>query len=427
MRTNLGKLSTFASVLFLSLVIAGCGGTRDDENGMSSMSGDDAGGRNEGGGGGMTGGGAGGDGMTGGGAGGGGMTGGRVGGGGMTGGGVGSDGVAASGRSAPPSAGHAASSESSDAVAGAATATPGFGSVTQSTNTNNDGETTDRASATFTDDPQGAPRLVVSVTQSGQSTIEIDTGSGVGNALDSYTSPIEGRMNAYAVPLHLSNTALTLATVDVGWSSSDATDYVAMGAWVHATGDVLNGEVTSASIGAFVDGPEIRSAPTLPLAGTATYSGPAEGMYAVEYGTDGVSVPEGSYEIGFFLGDTTLTADFGANHISGMVDGIYLVGVTVTPNGDAETFDVLSDYEFHMGATSLVADGTFTGTDVMLHHPGLSFDSNAGSWGGRFSTKEDSEGNPRLVAGTAGGSATTSGGSTASFVGAFVGTTEHFE
>ena len=38
MRTNLAKLSTFASVLFLSLVIAGCGGKRSDGNGMQSMS-----------------------------------------------------------------------------------------------------------------------------------------------------------------------------------------------------------------------------------------------------------------------------------------------------------------------------------------------------------------------------------------------------
>ena len=44
-----------------------------------------------------------------------------------------------------------------------------------------------------------------------------------------------------------------------------------------------------------------------------------------------------------------------------------------------------------------------------------------------FSTVDDSAGNPRVVAGTLGGTGTTPGGSTASFVGAFFGATLQFE
>ena len=434
MRTNLAKLSTFASVLFLSLVIAGCGGNRGDGNGMpGTQPGGEGADHDTDTSGSMAGGGTDpdaddSDAMAGGGtdpdaddsdA--------------MAGGGTDpdaddSDAMAGGGAGAGPAA--AASPEASNAAADAATAEPAFGSVTQSTNTDINGVTTDSASATFEVDPQGVPRLVVTITRTGQSDIRIETAGDDGddNALDSYQSPIVGRTNAFAVPFYLSNTSLTLGSVDVGWSSNDATDYVAMGTWLNATGDFANGVVDSASIGAFVDGPEIRRTPTLPVTGTATYNGPAEGMYAAEYGTD-YRVPEGSVEFGFFAGDTTLTADFGANTISGVVDSVSLVGATVTPSGDSEVFDAPTAYELHLGEASLNSNsnGTFTGDNVTLYHPGVDFDSNAGSWGGKFSYKNDSEGNPRLVAGTAGGSATTSGGTTSSFVGAFVGTTEHFE
>ena len=270
MRTNLAKLSTFASVLFLSLVIAGCGGNRGDGNGMPGTQPGGNGGEHDT------------------------DTSDSMAGGGtdqdaddsdaMAGGGTDpdaddSDAMAGGGAVAGTEA--AASSETSDAAAGAASAAPAFGSVTQSTNTDNDGVTTDRASATFEVDPQGVPRLVVDITRAGLSDIRIATAGDDGddNALDSYQSPIVGRTNAFAVPFYLSNTSLTIGSVDVGWSSSDPTDYVAMGTWLNATGDFLNGVIDSASIGAFVDGPEIRGTPTLPVTGTATYNGPAEGMY----------------------------------------------------------------------------------------------------------------------------------------------------
>ena len=409
MRMNLSRLSTFASVLFLSLAIAGCGG-----NGMTT--GDGAGGGNGGNGGNGAGGG-----MAGGGAG-GGMSGGGAGGDGMSGGGAGGgDGMAGGGVPSEP-----ASSASSDAASGAATAEPGFGSVTQSSNTDANGVTTDRASASFTVDAQGVPRLTIDVAQEGMSPIEIAAAGGDDGALSSFPTAIEGRTSAFGDPLEVSNTEITYARVKVEWSSSDTADYLAYGTWLNATGNFADGVVDTASFGAFVDGPEIRSAATLPDMGTATYTGPAEGMYAAEYGTDGDD-PEGTVELGYFEGATRLTADFAANSISGSVSRVFLVGVTVTPDGNEDYFAGLSAYELRLGATPLVSDGTFTGANATLYHPEVTYVSNAGSWGGRFSIKDDSAGNPRLVAGTAGGSATTSGGTTASFVGAFVGTTADFE
>ena len=429
MRTNSARLSTFASVLILSLGIAGCGGTRNDGNGMPRMpeGGSNGGEEGDGGGpGGMTGdpdvanGGP--EGMTGdpdv-------ANGGPEG---MTGDpedGDGGPGIM-SGDSVAEAQGVAASG-APDAAAIAATAEPAFGSVTQSTNTDSSGVTTDTARASLSFE-QGVPRLIVDVSRQGESNLRIESAGDDVDGLDSTPSSLAatGRTARFAVPLEFSTSDLTLAFVEVDWSSSDPADYMAYGTWINVTGDFSAGVVDAASIGAFVDGPEIRGTPDLPVTGTATYNGPAEGMYGAEYGTD-AHVPAGSVEIGFFAGDTTLTADFGANTISGMVDDVSLVGVTVTPSGEEQVFDADTDYELHMGATSLHSNGRFTGTNATLYRPGITFTSNAGSWGGKFSTMEDGDGNPRLVAGTVGGNGTTSGGTSASFVGAFVGTTEHFQ
>ena len=49
---------------------------------------------------------------------------------------------------------------------------------------------------------------------------------------------------------------------------------------MHFEGDFTVPSVTGAEIGAFVDGPELSGSATLPSLGTASYSGPAAGLYA---------------------------------------------------------------------------------------------------------------------------------------------------
>ena len=75
-----------------------------------------------------------------------------------------------------------------------------------------------------------------------------------------------------------------------------------------------------------------------------------------------------------------------------------------------------------LGAAPFGPDGTFAGSDVTITHPSFTAQTD-GSWGGRFSTTDDSAGNPRVVAGTFGGAANTSGESEFTFVGAFFGAT----
>ena len=293
--------------------------------------------------------------------------------------------------------------------------------------------TTDQASATFTVDSGGVAKLVVDISRENESDIQIVSASdddGDTGLTTSATSGLAttGRESGYTTVHVDTNTVFTFGAVNVDWSSSDATDYVAYGAWFNATGDFAAGVVDTASMGAFVDGPEISGTPTLPVTGTAEYLGDVEGMYAALYGTDSTALPADTVELGFFFGGIELTADFGANSISGAVDAIHLIGGAVTPDGSEYLVEGLTGYELELGATPLDSTtGTFFGTDVTLTHPGVSYTTNEGSWGGRFSTKDDSGGNPRLVAGTAGGYAVTSGGTESAFVGAYIGTTDQFE
>ena len=303
----------------------------------------------------------------------------------------------------------------------AAQNTPRFGSVTQSTNRDGAGVTTDQASTRFSP----GPRLVVDIARRNGGTLSLDTDQHT-VAYDLDTSAVTGREFAQAVVLKHSASELTLGLVATDWSSDDSTDYLAGGYWVHATGDIYAGNVTHAEMGAFVDGPELRGTPDMPTLGTATYNGITAGLYAARYGTD-TAVPQGTHEIGEFSGNLALTADFAAGNISGAVNNVSLSYVTETPSGDIYTgLNEASYYRLNLGTTPFDSNGTFTGTDVTLTHPLLSIRSE-GSWGGQFSTRDDSAGNPRLVAGTLGGTGTTPGGSTASFVGAFYGATSQFE
>ena len=302
----------------------------------------------------------------------------------------------------------------------AAESVPRFGSVTQSTNRDGSGITTDRAHTTFS----SGPRLVVEITRQGENSLSLDTDLHTVD-YDVDTSQVTGREFAQAVVLKHSSSALTLGLVATDWDSTDTTDYLAGGYWLHVTGDIYEGDVTGAEMGAFVDGPEIRGTPNLPLSGTATYNGPAAGLYASRYGTD-AAVPQGTHELGEFSGALSLIADFGTQNIAGTVDNINLAYVLVTPDGAVEVGEGSTAYRLNLGAASFGSTGTFTGSDITLTHPQLSI-SSSGSWGGRFSTTDDSAGNPRLVAGTLGGTGTTPGGTTASFVGAFYGATPQFE
>ena len=161
----------------------------------------------------------------------------------------------------------------------------------------------------------------------------------------------------------------------------------------------------------------------LPVTGTATYDGFAAGMYFSEAGTD-TDYPQGTFELGEFLGDMELSADFVDATISGTVDNITLLNYTgVQPDGtEYYGFVEPTDFELHLGETSFDSSGTFTGSDVTLTHPVSDFQPATGAWGGKFSTLDvDNTGIPDVVGGTAGGTASTSGGTSVTFVGGYFG------
>lgn len=183
-----------------------------------------------------------------------------------------------------------------------------------------------------------------------------------------------------------------------------------------------NGEISE--VGAYVDGPELAGAPTLPSLGTATYQGFATGGYAALYGSDYPNTTAGSHEVGEYEGQLELTADFGTRRISGRVHSISLSGIHTPTGGSSRPItDVAAPYVFSLGETSFDTSGFTGNTTVSSTNPGISVESSAGSWGGKFSVLSDDDGNPRLVAGTHGEEFTTAGGTEAGFIGAFAGVT----
>ena len=313
----------------------------------------------------------------------------------------------------------------------AANSLPRFGSVTQATDRDANGVTTDRARAAFDD-----AGMTVTVTRADGSTLTLDTA----DAIDDYFLPngvfrIPGgpRTARAWLTANIAGRAATVSRLAVTSADDDSNDWLAGGYWLHIAGRNLLATaptVTGAYMGAFVDGPELRSPPNLPTTGTARYEGLGAGAYATRYGTGftGAGVAPGSTEIGEFEGTTTLTANFADNAISGcfgckgdvLLSGVFEDGETGVQN----TFENTTDYRIRLGAAQIGSDGSFRTSDVTLssatvQRAGFGFTEQGGSWGGKFSTIPVATGEPRLVAGTFGGRAALSDGSQAAYIGAF--------
>ena len=98
--------------------------------------------------------------------------------------------------------------------------------------------------------------------------------------------------------------------------------------------------------------------------------------------------------------------------------------MTWIPVQGRDVFTSDSGYWMQLGATNLRANGTFDRERISLHNRVVSIASAEGAWGGRFSNIPDSDGDPRLVAGTFGAEAISDGGSEGAFIGSFFGTKE---
>ena len=327
----------------------------------------------------------------------------------------------------PPPAPTVADAQSADpaavraAGARAATSLQNFGSVTQSSNRGVSGITTDAASASF-----DGSNLQVTVRRQDGSSLALNSATDtVEDLTTDGPSPLFDHTARDWYLLNYTNTSVSVAYAAVSWDRTDPTDYLAGGYWMHLEGDFSTPTITGAEIGAFVDGPELSGTPTMPVLGTASYQGAAQGLYAYEYGSGHVGVPRGSTEIGEYQGIAGLTADFGANTISGCIGctgGIRVVGIVATPDGYTEDFDATVAARMRLGAATFGSSGTFTSRDISIELAGRTVTSTNGSWGGRFSTIQDNAGDPRLVAGTTGAEWNESDGSKGVFIGAYFAT-----
>ena len=197
-------------------------------------------------------------------------------------------------------------------------------------------------------------------------------------------------------------------------------DWLTGGYWMQ-----VNSEKEIVGAGAFVDGPELAGSPALPTLGTATYKGIATGGYATEYGTRQSNVGPGTHDVGAYRGDVLLTANFGARRIHGRVTEVLVSGFRTSPRGVERRFtEEAAPYEFVLNSASF-GEEEFTGeVTVTSTDQTVEISTSDGSWGGKFSVVPDGEGYPRVVAGTHGATLSTTEGTQASFIGAFVGSTE---
>ena len=309
-------------------------------------------------------------------------------------------------------------------AADAATSLPRFGSVTQSTSHNVAGISTDAASTRF-----DGRNLILTVARQDASRLVLSTGRHAVETSDRVASPVPGHVIQSAYLFDYSDTSATVALTAVSWDSDDSAEYLAGGYWLHVEGSIDPPSLTSAEIGAFVDGPELSSAPSsMPVSGTASYAGPTQGVYGAIHGTDTGDTP-GSVELGEFASIITLTADFEDRTIGGCVgcaSPIIIAGVfeDAASGQIIEFYDDSGGVRVLLGATPFESNGTFRSRSVRLESDHFTVTRSQGAWGGRFSSIANADGNPRLVAGTLGGEGETAGGSELAYVGAYFGTAQ---
>ncbi len=317
-----------------------------------------------------------------------------------------------------------------DTIQGAATAIPKFGSITQSSNVDAQFLTTDRATGSF-----DGNTATITVTQADGSSFSF------GEAFSAYWGPndfTESYLRKWAVRSHdsgrrsyhareLDDGSYHADYVGVSWNSADASEYSVWGYWLRSDGPFFEPGVEF-EIGAFYDGPTMDPAnpPTLPVSGTATYTGEGQGIYYHQYG----SSPEygefaGAIEIGQYVIPYEITVDFAQSSVA-------VCGNCGTPSeyfglwGDGRKTDgtfyrfeaVPTAYRFE-GTAIVNADGTFRSQQGTLTNPHKPVTSYEGSIGGVFSNVPDPSGAPEGLAGTAGGTYTHAGGESGSFVGTF--------
>ena len=284
----------------------------------------------------------------------------------------------------------------------AARAEPIGGSVTQSSDTDTDGVTRDMVTVEVTDeDDDGVPEIRVSFngdddvvdTEEAMARMNVDRvhGQPIGTH---YFERVDGG-DYHAVEFYRSLDVGDLTEndgtdvpagdlwVDVytDFDGDDITEdnYLAGGIWVYIPDDGDEGDY---EFGAFADGAApYPGAKIAGLAGTAQYDGNATGVYS-----DGRRNE-------FFDASVELTADFGADSISGRIYDV-----------EVDDERVAGNPRLMLGSATLTAGSNFFTGDTTMEFEDEDY---TGKWGGQFYNDPDTgtAGNdtPGAVAGTFGG------------------------
>ena len=248
-------------------------------------------------------------------------------------------------------------------------------------------------------------------------------------------TPMPGH-KARAMTFHKETEAGTsVAHALLSWDPDDPADYLAFGWWLHFPGqhhpDLSIEESDPAAI---IDGPEIDHGilPQVPTDGVATYTGQAGGLYDYTFGSDW-GEDEGEFVIDEYQGVLVLTADFADGTLRGCIG---CVGDLVTRRAHFGVFlgrepkdvqGLAKDYELHLATAIIGEDGLFERGRLTLRHPERTITSFDGGWGGALSSRQDTDGNPRLIAGFSGVDFEESDGSEGSFFGSFLGLSNTFQ
>ena len=133
-------------------------------------------------------------------------------------------------------------------------------------------------------------------------------------------TPVPGHQARALTFLKITDDATSVAHALVSWDPDDPANYLVAGWWARFPDQEPPLSFEDFMPFGIVDGPELDHgvAPQLPIDGTASYAGPAGGLYAYEFGSDW-GENEGEVVIEEYQGTATLTADFEDGTLKGCI------------------------------------------------------------------------------------------------------------
>ncbi len=248
-------------------------------------------------------------------------------------------------------------------------------------------------------------------------------------------TPMHGHLARALTFLKETEAGTSVAHALLSWDPDDPADYLAFGWWVHFPDqhvpDLSFEEVDEYIV---IDGPELDHGviPQVPADGTAAYAGQAGGLYTYTFGSDW-GEDEGEFVIEEYEGVLVLNADFADGTLRGCIG---CVGDLVTRRAHFGVFlgrdpkdvqGLAKDYELHLATAIIGEDGLFERGRLTLRHPERTITSFEGWWGGALSSRQDTDGNPRLIAGFSGVDFEEGDGSEGSIFGSFLGLSNTFQ